>query len=81
MTALFIYEPIDVLDLVLPSLELEALPLNQLASLVTAELSDLATSAETLISTLTAQAGGNSVDVPRNLTVSPFSPRFRHLCS
>ena len=72
MTALFMYEPIALLDLVLPSLQLEPLPQNQLASLVTAELGDLVMSAETLISILTSQAGGNQADLPRNLLVSSY---------
>lgn len=67
MTALFVYEPIALLDLVLPSLQLEPLPTSQHVGQVSSELGDLLASTELLLSML-AQV------IDRSHHQDPFSP-------
>ena len=73
MTALFVYEPIALLDLVLPSLQLEPLPTSQHVGQVSSELGDLLASTELLLSMLAQVFGCSHHQGP----LSPYLAAFR----
>jgi hypothetical protein len=59
-----VYEPIALLDLVLPSLQLEPLPASQHVGQVVSELNDILASTELLISMLAQVIGLSREDPP-----------------